>query len=55
MLELIIVSIYILLFSVGNQTVTTIEGKKNLTLPVREKPERSIRLMKEQGMLRKYD
>jgi len=40
---------------VGNQAVTTIEGKKNLTLPVREKPERSIRLMKEQGMLRKYD
>ena len=34
--------------------VTTFEEKKKLTLPAREKPERSVRLMKEQGMLRKY-
>ena len=29
-------------------------GEKNLTLPARDKPEKSVRLMKEQGMLRKY-
>ena len=34
--------------------VTTFEEKKKLTLPAREKPEKSVRLMKEQGMLRKY-
>jgi len=34
--------------------VTSYEEKKKLTLPAREKPERSVRLMKEQGMLRKY-
>ena len=36
------------------KTVSTLEEKKKLTLPAREKPERSVRLMKEQGMLRKY-
>ena len=34
--------------------VTTFEEKKKLTLPAKEKPEKSVRLMKEQGMLRKY-
>ena len=38
---------------VGDGTVA-LEDRKQLTLPAREKPERSIRLMKEQGMLRKY-
>jgi len=36
------------------RTVSTFEEKKKLTLPIREKPEKSVRLMKEQGMLRKY-
>ena len=36
------------------KAVTSYEEKKKLTLPAREKPERSVRLMKEQGMLRKY-
>jgi len=35
-------------------TVMTTEGRANVTLPAREKPEKSVRLMKEQGMLRKY-
>ena len=34
-------------------TVTSVE-RERLTLPAREKPERSVRLMREQGMLRKY-
>merc|ERR1711874_728710 len=34
--------------------VTTYQEKKNLSLPAREKPERSVRLMREQGILRKY-
>ena len=35
--------------------VATLEQRQRNTLPVREKPERSVRLMKEKGMLRKYD
>ena len=34
--------------------VTTFEEKKKVTLPASEKPEKSVRLMKEQGMLRNY-
>jgi len=39
---------------VDGKTVSTFEEKKDLTLPAREKPEKSVRLMREQGMLRKY-
>ena len=39
---------------VPENAVTSYEEKKKLTLPARDKPERSVRLMKEQGMLRKY-
>ena len=42
------------LFLVDGKTVSTFEEKKDLTLPAREKPEKSVRLMREQGMLRKY-
>jgi hypothetical protein len=42
------------LFLVDGKTVSTFEKKKDLTLPAREKPEKSVRLMREQGMLRKY-
>ena len=38
----------------GGNTVATLEQRQKNTLPVREKPERSVRLMKEKGMLRKY-
>ena len=38
----------------AERAVTSFEEKKKLTLPAREKPEKSVRLMKEQGMLRKY-
>jgi len=38
---------------IGDGTVSSY-GEKKLTLPARDKPERSVRLMKEQGMLRKY-
>ena len=38
----------------GGSTVATLEQRQKNTLPVREKPERSVRLMKEKGMLRKY-
>ena len=37
-----------------NRTVATLEERQKNTLPAREKPERSVRLMKERGMLRKY-
>ena len=36
-------------------TPTTMEEKQKLTLPKRDQPEKSVRLMQEQGMLRKYD
>ena len=36
------------------RTVATLEERQRNTLPAREQPERSVRLMKEQGMLRKY-
>ena len=42
------------LLLVDGKTVSTFEEKKDLTLPAREKPEKSVRLMREQGMLRKY-
>lgn len=35
-------------------TIATLEQRQANTLPAREKPERSVRLMKEKGMLRKY-
>ena len=39
----------------GNGTaIATLEQRQANTLPAREKPERSVRLMKEKGMLRKY-
>ena len=38
----------------GGSTVATLKQRQRNTLPVREKPERSVRLMKEKGMLRKY-
>ena len=38
---------------IGEGTVSSY-GEKKLTLPARDKPEKSVRLMKEQGMLRKY-
>jgi len=34
--------------------VATLESRERNTLPARDKPERSVRLMQEQGMLRKY-
>ena len=40
--------------SEGGTTVATLEQRQHNTLPTREKPERSVRLMKEKGMLRKY-
>lgn len=36
------------------RAVATLEERQRNTLPAREQPERSVRLMKEQGMLRKY-
>ena len=36
------------------RTVATLEERQRNTLPAREQPEKSVRLMKEQGMLRKY-
>ena len=36
-------------------TVATLQQRQQKTLPARELPERSVRLMKEKGMLRKYD
>ena len=36
------------------RTVATLEERQKNTLPAREQPEKSVRLMKEQGMLRKY-
>lgn len=37
-----------------SRVVSTMEEREKVTLPARDKPERSVRLMKEQGMLRKY-
>ena len=39
----------------GGNIVATREQRMAKTLPAREKPERSVRLMKEKGMLRKYN
>ena len=38
-----------------SRAVATLEQRQQNTLPARDKPERSVRLMKEKGMLRKYD
>jgi len=38
----------------GTRSVATLEERQRNTLPARDKPERSVRLMKERGMLRKY-
>ena len=40
--------------SEGTRTVASLEERQRNTLPARDKPERSVRLMKERGMLRKY-
>ena len=39
----------------GGNTVATREQRMAKTLPAREQPERSVRLMREKGMLRKYN
>ena len=39
----------------GGGVVATREQRMAKTLPAREQPERSVRLMREQGMLRKYN
>ena len=39
----------------GGNIVATREQRMAKTLPAREQPERSVRLMKEKGMLRKYN
>lgn len=39
----------------GDNIVATREQRMAKTLPAREQPERSVRLMKEKGMLRKYN
>ena len=39
----------------GDDIVATREQRMAKTLPAREQPERSVRLMKEKGMLRKYN
>jgi len=38
----------------GDGQVSTLESRSQGTLPARDQPERSVRLMMEQGMLRKY-
>lgn len=37
-----------------DRSVASLEQRLGNTLPARDKPEKSVRLMKEQGMLRKY-
>ena len=49
--EVIITNIIKIIIS--TRQVATMESRGN-TLPARDKPERSVRLMQEQGMLRKY-
>ena len=38
----------------GGSQVATLESRAANSLPARDTPERSVRLMQEQGMLRKY-
>ena len=41
--------------SAENSQVATLSDRQRLTLPARDRPEKSVRLMQEKGMLRKYD
>ena len=54
---MIVINIPILNYSttiLSKHQVATLESRESNTLPARDKPERSVRLMQEQGMLRKY-
>ena len=54
---MIVINLTILNYSTtitSKHQVATLESRERNTLPARDKPERSVRLMQEQGMLRKY-
>ena len=51
--EVIITNSIKIIILIATRQVATMESRGN-TLPARDKPERSVRLMQEQGMLRKY-